>query len=112
MVVFTLGCAAVPEPFVESPSDTDEGGIIQCQARNGTCTSSPEALCDTDAEPLTQNDPENTDCAGHCCVKAEPNMCNEKLEWSCVPEACTAGWRPVDGSPPCAEGRVCCYWGL
>jgi hypothetical protein len=104
-----LGCAAVPTPFEEDMT-MDGGNEPQCRAAGGTCTTSLNELCEADAEPLTSNDQENTECDGHCCVLAAPNMCNDKSEWACIPEECTGNWATVEGDVPCGNGRVCCYW--
>ena len=111
----TFGCA-------ETPPDYPYKEQVRCGENNGECTADPMIICPPGTEPLTWDDPRQTNCLGHCCVAQEKNnSCNPAPEdtddfslYNCVLDddgvSCPGSWREVEGNLSCEEGRSCCYW--
>ena len=113
--ILSSGCA-------ENPPEYPYKEQLLCEENDGVCTYDPSVICPPGMQPLTSDDPRQTNCVGQCCVEQEKNnTCNPFAEdkddfaiYNCVPDvndnACTGGWAEVSGNAYCEEGRSCCYW--
>ena len=100
-----MGCA-------EDPPDYDVKAY-DCDEVEGTCTQVASALCAIGFQPLTRDDPNQTNCrGGHCCIPEEPETtCSLTGSYNCIPgDNCSRPWKSVEGSTTCNEGRVCCAY--
>ena len=106
----------------ETPADYPYNELKRCEKYNGVCTYDQAVICPPGKQPLTANDPEETNCLGQCCIEQEKdNSCNpasedtdEFAQYNCVPDQngtqCAGIWEMVNGNLSCDDGRSCCYW--
>ena len=85
---------------------------FRCKEEKGTCTNLATILCGPGMQPITEDDPNRTDCPGHCCIPEEnETTCSLEDNYMCIPgDKCSRPWRSVEGSLTCNEGRVCCAY--